>query len=104
MDVPVDLSRVLFMCTANVVDSIPGPLLDRMEVIRLSGYIEQEKMSIARKYLELEIQDTSGVPDGSVFVEDDAMQALIRVGQFGSSHLPSIIITANVDLLFLGYD
>ena len=52
LDVPVDLSKVLFLCTANVTDTIPGPLLDRMEVVRLSGYILDEKMEIARQYLE----------------------------------------------------
>ena len=52
LDVPVDLSKVLFVCTANVLDTIPGPLLDRMEVVRLSGYIADEKRAIARTYLE----------------------------------------------------
>ena len=51
LDVRYDLSNVLFICTANTLDSIPGPLLDRMEVIRLSGYILEEKSQIARKYL-----------------------------------------------------
>eukprot|EP00931_Biecheleriopsis_adriatica_P046540 TRINITY_DN26741_c0_g1_i2.p1 TRINITY_DN26741_c0_g1~~TRINITY_DN26741_c0_g1_i2.p1 ORF type:complete len:1059 (+),score=282.21 TRINITY_DN26741_c0_g1_i2:49-3177(+) len=51
LDVPVDCSRVLFVCTANVTDTIPGPLLDRMEVIRLSGYDLQEKLRIAEDYL-----------------------------------------------------
>ena len=52
LDVPVDLSKVLFLCTANVTDTIPGPLLDRMEMVRLSGYILDEKVEIARRYLE----------------------------------------------------
>lgn len=51
VDVPVDCSGVLFICTANVTDTIPGPLLDRMEVIRLSGYDQKEKLSIATQYL-----------------------------------------------------
>ena len=51
LDLPFDISHILFIATANSLDSIPRPLLDRMEVIRLSGYIEQEKISIARKYL-----------------------------------------------------
>mmetsp|Transcript_165664 Transcript_165664/g.531826 ORF Transcript_165664/g.531826 Transcript_165664/m.531826 type:complete len:1024 (+) Transcript_165664:75-3146(+) len=51
LDVPVDCSRILFVCTANVTDTIPGPLLDRMEVIRLSGYDLQEKVRIAEDYL-----------------------------------------------------
>src|SRR3546814_20284156 len=51
LDLRLDLSKVLFVCTANTLDSIPGPLLDRLEVIRLSGYITEEKIAIATRHL-----------------------------------------------------
>mmetsp|Transcript_22464 Transcript_22464/g.62033 ORF Transcript_22464/g.62033 Transcript_22464/m.62033 type:complete len:1027 (-) Transcript_22464:288-3368(-) len=78
LDVPVDLSKVLFVCTANVLDTIPGPLLDRMEVIRLSGYSSDEKLAIARRYLEPQAAKDAGVPEGAVRLNDEAMHTLIN--------------------------
>ncbi|KAG2430217.1 hypothetical protein HXX76_010316 [Chlamydomonas incerta] len=77
LDLPLDLSKVLFVCTANSLDTIPGPLLDRMEVIRLSGYAQDEKRAIARRYLEPAAAADAGVPAGSVSLADDALEGLI---------------------------
>eukprot|EP00466_Bigelowiella_natans_P020592 jgi/Bigna1/92455/estExt_fgenesh1_pm.C_240018 len=78
LDVPVDLSRVLFICTANVTESIPGPLADRMEFIRLSGYILQEKLEIAKEYLSPTALKETGLSREEVELTDDALEALIR--------------------------
>ncbi|KAJ2080399.1 ATP-dependent Lon protease pim1 [Coemansia sp. RSA 988] len=78
MDVPVDLSRVLFVCTANVTDTIPGPLLDRMEIIRLSGYLADEKLAIAQRYLSPQAKEAAGLKGASVMLTDDAIDALVR--------------------------
>lgn len=78
MDVPIDLSRVLFVCTANVLDTIPGPLLDRMEVIHLSGYVADEKIAIASHYLAPQAKDMSGLKDANVNLQDSAIEALIK--------------------------
>lgn len=78
MDVPVDLSKVLFVCTANMTDSIPRPLLDRMEVIRLSGYVSDEKKAIADKYLAPAAKELAGLKDADVILTDDAIDELIK--------------------------
>eukprot|EP00158_Paraphelidium_tribonemae_P006995 Partr_v1_DN28064_c2_g1_i2_m57226 putative ATP-dependent serine protease that mediates the selective degradation of misfolded, unassembled or oxidatively damaged polypeptides as well as certain short-lived regulatory proteins in the mitochondrial matrix. May also have a chaperone function in the assembly of inner membrane protein complexes. Participates in the regulation of mitochondrial gene expression and in the maintenance of the integrity of the mitochondrial genome. Binds to mitochondrial DN len=78
MDVPIDLSKVLFMCTANVLDTIPGPLLDRMEVIQLAGYVLEEKMEIAKRYLCPDALAASGLTGEQVKVTDDAIRTLIN--------------------------
>ncbi|CAL1407674.1 unnamed protein product [Linum trigynum] len=78
LDVPIDLSKVLFVCTANIVDTIPTPLLDRMEVITIAGYITDEKMHIARDYLEKSTRDACGIKPGQVDVTDAALLALIE--------------------------
>jgi Lon-like ATP-dependent protease len=78
LDVPFDLSKVLFLCTANVTDTIPGPLLDRMEVIRLSGYVEDEKMNIALRYLIPQIRKDSGLANVETELTEGAVRALIH--------------------------
>lgn len=78
LDVPVDLSRVLFVCTANTLDTIPAPLLDRMEVLEVSGYITEEKAAIASKYLAPQAKEGAGLKSADVELQDDAVAALIR--------------------------
>ncbi|KAL1302052.1 hypothetical protein AAFC00_002497 [Neodothiora populina] len=78
MDVPVDLSKVLFVCTANMTDTIPRPLLDRMEMIELSGYVADEKMAIAERYLSPAAKELSGLKDVDVELEKDAIAELIN--------------------------
>ncbi|XP_023642165.1 lon protease homolog 4, chloroplastic/mitochondrial isoform X2 [Capsella rubella] len=78
LDVTIDLSKVLFVCTANVIDTIPGPLLDRMEVISLAGYITEEKVQIARDYLEKTAQRDCGINPEQVDVSDAALLFLIE--------------------------
>jgi len=78
MDVPVDLSKVLFVCTANVTDTIPRPLLDRMEMIELSGYVADEKMSIAEKYLGPAAKELSGLGKVDVTLDKQAIEELIK--------------------------
>lgn len=77
LDLPLNLSRVLFLCTANVLESIPGPLLDRMEVIRLSGYTEEEKRHIARRYLLPRQIERVGLPDRVLEVTDEGLGTVI---------------------------
>ncbi|KAK0834303.1 ATP-dependent Lon protease pim1 [Friedmanniomyces endolithicus] len=78
MDVPVDLSKVLFVCTANMTDTIPRPLLDRMEMIELSGYVAEEKMAIAERYLAPQAKEMSGLKDVDVDLTKDAITELIN--------------------------
>ncbi|KAI1845722.1 hypothetical protein JX266_008087 [Neoarthrinium moseri] len=78
MDVPVDLSKVLFVCTANMTDTIPRPLLDRMEVIRLSGYVSDEKKAIADRYLAPAAKELAGLKEANVTLSDEAIDELIK--------------------------
>ena len=77
LDLRLDLSKVLFVCTANTLDSIPGPLLDRMEVIRLSGYITEEKVAIAKRHLWPKQLEKAGVSKSSLSISDSALRAVI---------------------------
>ncbi|KAI5463767.1 Lon protease C-terminal proteolytic domain-containing protein [Mariannaea sp. PMI_226] len=78
MDVPVDLSKVLFVCTANMTDTIPRPLLDRMELITLSGYVADEKMAIAQRYLAPAAKEAAGLKDADVMLSQEAIEELIK--------------------------
>ncbi|MDG4552684.1 MAG: endopeptidase La [Candidatus Competibacter sp.] len=78
LDVRFDLSKVLFICTANQLDTIPAPLLDRMENIRLSGYITAEKLQIARNHLWPKLLERSGLERDRIRVEDGALTQIIE--------------------------
>jgi ATP-dependent Lon protease len=76
LDLPFDISKVLFIATANSLDTIPGPLLDRMELIRLSGYIPQEKVSIAKKYIVPKSLAKHGLKKSEVSFSKEALLAV----------------------------
>jgi ATP-dependent Lon protease len=77
LDVELDLSQVFFLATANVIESIPGPLLDRMEVIRFDGYTTDEKAAIARGYLWPRQRERAGLHEDEVSIEDEALDAVV---------------------------
>ena len=77
LDVPFDLSKVLFVGTANVLDNIPGPLRDRMEVIELPGYTQEEKLEIARRYLVARQLEANGLKSEQASIDDEALERLI---------------------------
>jgi ATP-dependent Lon protease len=78
LDLPFDLSKVLFICTANTTDTIPGALLDRMDVISLSGYTEDEKLGIAKRYLVPKQIEAHGLTLERVTIADKALRLVIR--------------------------
>lgn len=78
LDVPVDLSKVLFICTANVLDTIPGPLRDRMELIEMSGYVGEEKIAIAKQYLIPTARQESVLKEDQINIEENALWTLIK--------------------------
>ncbi|WP_022964182.1 endopeptidase La [Halopseudomonas pelagia] len=78
LDLRLDLSKVLFVCTANTLDSIPGPLLDRMDVIRLSGYISEEKLAIAKHHLWPRQLERAGLRKSQLRITDKALRTVIE--------------------------
>jgi ATP-dependent Lon protease len=78
LDVEYDLSQVLFVATANVLHTIPAPLQDRMEILRLHGYTELEKLEIAKQYLIRKQRDATGLTEKNIVFTDDAVTAIIR--------------------------
>ncbi len=78
LDVPYDLSKVFFITTANDTQTIPRPLLDRMEIIRIEGYTPDEKLQIAIKYLLPKQLSENGIPEGNISVSDNAIKSIIN--------------------------
>lgn len=93
LEVPYDLSKVLFVCTANATDDIPEPLLDRMEVIELSGYTELEKIEIANKFLLKKNLALHGIPDGVITISDRTYAKIVEryTGESGVRSLERMI-------------
>jgi ATP-dependent Lon protease len=77
LDVELDLSEVVFIATANIADTIPGPLLDRMEIIRFDGYTVDEKVAIARNYLWKRQRERNGLHDGEVEITDALLEVVV---------------------------
>ncbi len=77
LDLPFDLSDVMFVCTANTLDTIPGPLRDRMEIIQLAGYTEEEKLQIARRYLVPRQIERNGLSPSRIAFTDSALRAIV---------------------------
>src|SRR5207244_1512095 len=78
LDLPFDLSKVFFIATANTLETIPQPLLDRMEVLRLAGYSEEEKLQIARRYLLPRQLEQTGIKAEQLTIPDDTIKRLIQ--------------------------
>ena len=78
LEIPVDLSKVMFITTANTTETIPRPLLDRMEVIQLSSYTDEEKLQIARRHLLPKEMAEHGIRKGALRISDDVLRAVIR--------------------------
>src|SRR5947209_9502840 len=78
LDLPFDLSKVLFVCTANQLETIPPPLLDRMDVIQVPGYTEEEKLEIAKRYLVPKQLEAHGLTPTKIEVAEPALPMIVR--------------------------
>ena len=78
LDVPFDLSKVMFIATANMLDTIPAPLRDRMEIVELSSYTDEDKLEIAKRYLVPKQMKSNGIGDRDITWDDDALNAIIQ--------------------------
>jgi ATP-dependent Lon protease len=78
LDVEYNLAQVMFICTANVLHTIPQPLQDRMEVIRLPGYTEMEKLEIAKRFLVKKQREANGLSEENIVFTDDGLRHIIR--------------------------
>ena len=108
LDMRIDLSKVLFICTANQLDTIPGPLLDRMDVIRLSGYITEEKVAIAKNHLWPKQLKKAGLTKGQLRISDSVLRKIIDgyARESGVRHLEKLLqkIIRKVVVQFLEND
>ena len=103
LDVAVDLSKVLFICTANNPETIPGPLRDRMEMINVSGYVEDEKLGIAQQYLIPQVQKSTGMNDDMIELTEESVLSLIKMycRESGVRNLQKHIEKVGTYLIFL---
>ncbi|MDP0588368.1 MAG: endopeptidase La [Candidatus Endonucleobacter bathymodioli] len=93
LDMRIDLSKVLFVCTANQLDTIPGPLLDRMDVIRLAGYITEEKLGIAKNHLWPKQLNAAGLTKNQLKISDASLKKVIEgyARESGVRHLEKLL-------------
>ncbi|MDP0563606.1 MAG: endopeptidase La [Candidatus Endonucleobacter sp. (ex Gigantidas childressi)] len=105
LDMRIDLSKILFICTANQLDTIPGPLLDRMDIIRLAGYITEEKLDIAKNHLWPKQLKAAGLTKSKLKISDAALKKLIEgyARESGVRHLEKLLqkITRKAIVKFL---
>jgi ATP-dependent Lon protease len=78
LDIPVDLSQVLFICTANLIDPIPAALEDRLEIIEIPGYTEEDKLAIAKQFILPKMAEQHGLPKESLQIPEDALRTIVR--------------------------